>query len=690
MKLKYRIVCAALLVAAAAPAFALRLGQIQVKSALNQPLVAAIPLHPANLTELEGLTVELAPAADFARAGLPLTPVDRTLRFHVVTDNNGRKLILVTSPQPITDPYLDFLVQVGTRQGRQVREFVVLLNPVIASPAPEVQAAPVASAPPPAPPAATMPERPLQSPPPLEAPQYTPQPAPQAAQPVAEAAPEPAAPQPAAVPQPGGTIDVEHGNTLYGIAKQEVGDNRGSINQMMLALKAANPDAFFRDNINDLKSGVILRIPTRDEIDRISVAAANAAVHRQYASWRTARPRPATMVAGTAAEAAANAAPAAGKTGSESDHLTLVPAAGEGGGGESRPGVAGGTGKDTVAGLRQQLQNDRGSLISLAQSNADLVSRVRSLQDISGKTDTLLSLKDATIAELQRKLGEIQSRKAGAAAASANANASAALAASPKAAAKPAARPVPPASAPLARWLQRPLTWLIAGLVVLALLWILLRKRRGKRSPPIANGPLPDPEDIVPAQVEASGVDEEAALRAAIEAQPGNLANHVALCRLLHARDDERAYIEAAKAMREHVIDLHGDEWREVAELGEDLAPHLPLFELPPEAPHDPYGMAALQAPVVDDATVVRTPALPEAEQAPAARTAQVETAAPTARNGEPDFNDDPVDTKLDLARAYLDMGDPVGARAMLEEVLQEGSPPQKDEAKRLLADVPG
>ncbi|MDE2053934.1 MAG: fimbrial protein FimV, partial [Xanthomonadaceae bacterium] len=147
MKSKLRIAYAALLIATAFPALALQLGEIQVKSTLNQPLVAAIPLQPKNLTELEGLTVSLAPAQDFARAGLQVTPTDQTLQFHVVTDNNGQKLILVTSTQPITDPYLDFLVQVNTREGKQVREFVVLLNPVIAAPAPAVQAAPVASEP---------------------------------------------------------------------------------------------------------------------------------------------------------------------------------------------------------------------------------------------------------------------------------------------------------------------------------------------------------------------------------------------------------------------------------------------------------------------------------------------------------------------------------------------------------------
>jgi pilus assembly protein FimV len=98
--------------------------------------------------------------------------------------------------------------------------------------------------------------------------------------------------------------------------------------------------------------------------------------------------------------------------------LSLVPATGEGTGASNRPGVAGGTGSETVTGLQQKLQNDRGALVSLNQSNADLESRVRSLKDISDKSDKLLSMKDATIAELQRKLADVQSGKAGAAAAS--------------------------------------------------------------------------------------------------------------------------------------------------------------------------------------------------------------------------------------------------------------------------------
>jgi pilus assembly protein FimV len=48
------------------------------------------------------------------------------------------------------------------------------------------------------------------------------------------------------------------------------------------------------------------------------------------------------------------------------------------------------------------------------------------------------------------------------------------------------------------------------------------------------------------------------------------------------------------------------------------------------------------------------------------------------------------VGTKLDLARAYVDMGDPDGARNILNEVLTEGSASQKQEAQRLLESLPG
>ena len=100
-------------------------------------------------------------------------------------------------------------------------------------------------------------------------------------------------------------------------------------------------------------------------------------------------------------------------------------------------------------------------------------------------------------------------------------------------------------------------------------------------------------------------------------------------------------------------------------------------IEPPPSVPR--WKTPAPVAAASDDETVVSSWNLEE--PAPAG------TAAPAGDDfgdfGE--LNDDPIDTKLDLARAYLDMGDPDGARAMLDEVMQEGSQMQKDVARGLL-----
>jgi pilus assembly protein FimV len=650
MKLKLRVACVLLLAAMSLPALALQLGEIQIKSALNQPLVAAIPLHPVNLTELDGLSVGLASAEDFERAGLKLTPTDQTLRFQVITDNNGQKLILVTSSQPITDPYLDFLVQVNTRQGKQVREFVVLLNPVIASPAPPVQEAPVAAPPSTGASSAQTPELPA----PSSFPQPPVEPSPQASQP-----PSPPAAMPPPVAQPpvpsraaaaapatpahnvasGREITVHHGDTLYRIAKNAAQDTQASVNQMMLAMQAANPDAFFKQNINDLKAGAILRIPTRDQIDQRSVAAAAAEVHRQYESWRAAKPHPATVVEGTAARAAAQAAPKSGGAASASDHLTLVPSTGKGGGTSSRAGVTGGSGTATVNGLRQQLQTDRDTLISLNQSNADLESRVHNLQDISTKTGKLLSLKDTTIADLQHKLAAVQSGSMatpGSTAAAGTGKTAAAAKPAAKtstASMKPAAKPARSAWTP---WFMRPLTWIVAGLVVVALIVFATLGRRRRVVRGSSRGPLADPDDIA-AQAPDPVVDEPEA----------------------HA-DTE---------------DASGDEQSE------------PAGEVQEPVRDDPYGLAALRRPAHDEAEAAAP--LPPSEPVfatPSPKPPMPESSI--ADDPEAVYSEDPIDTKLDLARAYLDMGDPVGARAMLEEVLEEGTQTQKDEASRLLDDI--
>src|SRR5581483_10980354 len=524
MKSRFKLPLAIALALGSAPALALQLGEIRVKSALDEPLVAEIPIQLDNLAEAKDLRVGLASPADFAKAGLSRSGLDH-LRFSIVSDSTGHKLVLVTSDQPVGDPYLDFLIEVDSSHGKQLREYTVLLDPVITSPPPEQAAVSGAMTPPqPAAPAPT----------PAPAAQPAAPPAPAAAPPlVPKPAPQQSAPPPASAPAAARANEytVQRGDTLYHIASETRPDDSVSVDQMMLALQSSNPDAFYKPNINNLKSGAILRIPTRDEIASApSGTRARAQVHRQIEDWRGTSARQATTVASN--EAQAEAAAPAKPSAAQGDKLALVPPTQGGGSASTRAGEKGGTGTAEVADLKQQLATAKESLASAQQENSELQSRVKDLEDISNKNQKLLGMKDAQIAELQNKLAQMQ--KGGAAAAPSgaapapaastaaappiaaaskgttatgrNVVASAASAATPPTAssapvtaAAPSVRPnktavtkplpaAPRKATPEAQeetpWYQRPISWIVAAIVIVALILLGLLRRRPR--------PLPD------------------------------------------------------------------------------------------------------------------------------------------------------------------------------------------------------
>ncbi|MBA2078170.1 fimbrial protein FimV, partial [Rhodanobacter sp. PCA2] len=110
-------------------ALALDLGQIQVKSALGQPLLAEIPVQQATAAELQQLSVQLASGDEFTRAGVSNGRPSMPLRFDVVDGANGRKLIRITSEAAVNDPFLDLLVEINAGAGKSVREYTILLDP---------------------------------------------------------------------------------------------------------------------------------------------------------------------------------------------------------------------------------------------------------------------------------------------------------------------------------------------------------------------------------------------------------------------------------------------------------------------------------------------------------------------------------------------------------------------------------
>lgn len=115
-----------LLYAAMAPA--LGLGDITLRSSLNQPFRADIELLDTAGLQEGDITATLASAEEFARAGVERGFFLNDLKF--TPDLRGtRKVIRVVSSKAVTEPYMSFLVQVGRPNGQLLRTFTVLLDP---------------------------------------------------------------------------------------------------------------------------------------------------------------------------------------------------------------------------------------------------------------------------------------------------------------------------------------------------------------------------------------------------------------------------------------------------------------------------------------------------------------------------------------------------------------------------------
>jgi uncharacterized coiled-coil protein SlyX len=116
----------ALTYSALAPA--LGLGDITLHSALNQPLSADIALVDVGGLEEGELSVSLATADEFSRAGVERVLFLNNLKFTPVLRGN-RSVIRVTSSKAVKEPFLDFVVQLNQPNGRVLREYTVLIDP---------------------------------------------------------------------------------------------------------------------------------------------------------------------------------------------------------------------------------------------------------------------------------------------------------------------------------------------------------------------------------------------------------------------------------------------------------------------------------------------------------------------------------------------------------------------------------
>lgn len=372
---------------------ALGLGQIEVRSALNQPLVAEIPVIEATPGEAKNLTVKLASPDAFARVGLDRPALQAVnLSFEVDNDARGRRVIRVTTPSNVVDPFMSFLLEADWGKGKILREYTVLLDPPAMTPIaarPQVSSAPDLAAP-----------APSQS---LDAridapPRHDPAPPD-----TGVASSEPVGgPAQAAAHAAGDQYTVAAGDTLWEIAQQARPDDSININQMMMALLRANPEAFIGNNINRLKKGAVLRIPGRDEAAELSAAQAAAQVRDQIQAWGG----PARTLPQPADASITHSAATPSARRSSDSRLELTPPRDRSGEGSASQSGASGDGGGRE--LRAELNRSQEEVSALTQENIELKSRVTELEQIQSDSRRLLELKDSELAAAQRRLAELE------------------------------------------------------------------------------------------------------------------------------------------------------------------------------------------------------------------------------------------------------------------------------------------
>lgn len=244
-------------------AHALGLGKLSVESYVGQPLVARIELLSTSKEELDTLSAKIADAALYRQNNLQYQGVLSRARISLERGPGDTAYLRVTSSAPVTEPYLDLLVEANWASGRVVRDYTFLLDPP-GSVAPPVD-----------------PITPMRT---GAAPATRPQPA--AAAPGAPAA----AAAPAAPRAQGDSYEVKRGDTLSKIA-QSYKPPTVTLDQMLVALFKTNADAFDGSNMNRLRTGAIITIPSAADASSASAAEATKTVQVQSSDWRAYRDR---------------------------------------------------------------------------------------------------------------------------------------------------------------------------------------------------------------------------------------------------------------------------------------------------------------------------------------------------------------------------------------------------------------
>jgi len=397
----------------ASSTLALGLGELTVNSTLNEPLDASIQMLGLDGLNDNQILASLGGLEDFERAGIDRIGLIDDIRIEIVVFNRESGILRLTSEEPVVEPFLDMVISVRWPNGRLMRDYTALIDlPVFVSDQPQAVPVDVPEATEPVPAPEPVNETPIRSPDvisssepaaPVEntvtAEEASPEPV---VEEVADSAPamagdsagemivgeEPNADMEEAEEElEEESITVEAGDSLYNIAATYRPTNSVSVEQTMLAIQRANPDAFIDDNINPLRVGEVLRIPSVEDIQSIDQTQAQNQIALQNQAVSV-QPLALTQDSGDAAPA-------------PSDELAIL------GGEDGTDSLSGNDDlAETIAALENQLAISEENLDRARLENQELRARFAELEEQIEILQNIIAMQDERLAQVQANFEE--------------------------------------------------------------------------------------------------------------------------------------------------------------------------------------------------------------------------------------------------------------------------------------------
>ena len=622
---------------------AVGMGGINVASALGQPLKADIELVAISKAEKDSLVARLASPEAYKSAGLEY-PYGNNFKFQIESRADGQPYIKASSAQPVNDPFVSLLVELTWPSGKLSREYTFLLDPPgyvpeqpaqaeVQAVAPEVQAAAPAAPEVAVSAVPAVPEETAATPVEQAAPVAVITPVEQAAASAVPAAPaetvakpeeqaapaetaakpaEQAAPEAAAVPANKEWLTVQHGDTMYKIAEQhKLADV--SLERMLVAMYRINADQFDGRNMNRIRAGKILHLPSQQELMSVSLPDAIKEIHAQAADWNAYRQKLASAAAvsnqsqaaqqvatGKISSSIADMAPVAKESAKEVLKLSK---------GEA-PGDQVGTGADGKSMSGQDKKN---------AAQEDAIAKNKALKEGQERTALLeKNLQDMQrLAQLKAEAAALAQPPGTAAAKAAVSEVTATSAVEPTPVAQPKPKQIKPEPSLLDQVLDEPL-YLAGGaaaLLVLGGLGFMLYRRKknssdedmgqpsedvGEITGRIAAPVFPSPEtgdftSAAAAQAMAASqsdnvdpiseadlflnfgrdVQAEEILKEALQNTPNNHQIHLKLLGIYANRKDTNSFSTIARQLQDSSDE---DAWQQAVALGRKLEPNNPMY----------------------------------------------------------------------------------------------------------------